>query len=398
MGKRINVLDQGYVELVDFMGSDRAIVNSARVSVEGEQVKATSTNRNLIRYLLRKRHCYHPDMEVLTARGWVAWRDCKSTETFMVPNPKDQSLTPETLPLEIFDAEEEMECFENSRMSYCVTPDHKMWFKPQRHDTFAKYPAAEMPRWGHFSPGTEYQITEKGIGDSYVAGKLVGFYLGDGSSNNNGAEFHLRKDRKKVYLRDILNKLKLEYTERVSSTYEDAVVIRVKSYGAQSYIFKHVDEHATAATKALKGDVSEYLRGEFASGIFDGLVNSDGHINELRNDRIEFSSVSFELCKLFESLASMRGYDAHFTSKQGSTYKVYAYPAGRTSLEARKQYFSKKYYRGKVFCTTTSTGLLLVRGGPDKFSFVCGNTTPFESVVFTFAVKAPILTVRQWHR
>lgn len=26
------------------------------------------------------------------------------------------------------------------------------------------------------------------------------------------------------------------------------------------------------------------------------------------------------------------------------------------------------------------------------------HSTPFESVVFTFAVKAPILVIRQWHR
>lgn len=56
MIKRIDVLDHGFVELRDHMGSDQSIVDSARVSISGDEVKPSSTNRQLIRYLLRHKH------------------------------------------------------------------------------------------------------------------------------------------------------------------------------------------------------------------------------------------------------------------------------------------------------------------------------------------------------
>ena len=49
------VLDDGFVCLVDWMGSDAAVVQAARVSY-GEGTRAVSDDRTLIRYLMRWRH------------------------------------------------------------------------------------------------------------------------------------------------------------------------------------------------------------------------------------------------------------------------------------------------------------------------------------------------------
>ncbi len=53
--KKIPVLDDGFVCLVDVMGEDSSIVQAARVSY-GEGTKKASDDRTLIRYLLRHRH------------------------------------------------------------------------------------------------------------------------------------------------------------------------------------------------------------------------------------------------------------------------------------------------------------------------------------------------------
>ena len=52
---RFPVLDDGFVCLVDVMGSDAAVVQAARVSY-GEGTKSVSDDRTLIRYLMRHRH------------------------------------------------------------------------------------------------------------------------------------------------------------------------------------------------------------------------------------------------------------------------------------------------------------------------------------------------------
>lgn len=53
--KKIRVLDDGFVCLVDLMGDDQAIVQAARVSY-GEGTRRVSDDRGLIRYLLRHHH------------------------------------------------------------------------------------------------------------------------------------------------------------------------------------------------------------------------------------------------------------------------------------------------------------------------------------------------------
>jgi thymidylate synthase (FAD) len=53
---KINVLNNGYVRLVDVMGSDLSVVNSARVSYDKESLKLTEKDERLIRFLAREGH------------------------------------------------------------------------------------------------------------------------------------------------------------------------------------------------------------------------------------------------------------------------------------------------------------------------------------------------------
>jgi thymidylate synthase (FAD) len=55
IGKRVKVLDKGWIELQDMMGDDLAIVNAARVSFLGES-KGSQQDKKLLFYLLKHRH------------------------------------------------------------------------------------------------------------------------------------------------------------------------------------------------------------------------------------------------------------------------------------------------------------------------------------------------------
>jgi thymidylate synthase (FAD) len=55
LGKPFPVLDDGFVRVIDYMGSDEAVVQAARVSY-GKGTKKVSEDRTLIRYLMRHRH------------------------------------------------------------------------------------------------------------------------------------------------------------------------------------------------------------------------------------------------------------------------------------------------------------------------------------------------------
>ena len=51
----IPVLDHGFIRVIDYMGDDSSIVQSARVSY-GKGTKKVSTDEGLIKYLMRHRH------------------------------------------------------------------------------------------------------------------------------------------------------------------------------------------------------------------------------------------------------------------------------------------------------------------------------------------------------
>ena len=55
LGRRLDVLDDGFVRVVDYMGDDASVVQAARVSY-GAGTRKVQEDRALIRYLLRHRH------------------------------------------------------------------------------------------------------------------------------------------------------------------------------------------------------------------------------------------------------------------------------------------------------------------------------------------------------
>jgi thymidylate synthase ThyX len=75
IGKTIKCLDKGFVKLIDYMGDDNAVVQSARVSY-GDGTKTVNEDRGLIRYLLRHYHttpfemCLAGNSKVYTSGGY----------------------------------------------------------------------------------------------------------------------------------------------------------------------------------------------------------------------------------------------------------------------------------------------------------------------------------------
>lgn len=88
MHEPVNVLGSGFVRLVDYMGSDSAIVQGARVSY-GKGTKSQSDDRGLIRYLMRNRHTspfelavikVHVRAPIFTVRQWFRHRTASLNE------------------------------------------------------------------------------------------------------------------------------------------------------------------------------------------------------------------------------------------------------------------------------------------------------------------------------
>ncbi len=84
----ISVLDHGFVRVIDYMGDDSAIVQSARVSY-GKGTKKISNDQGLIKYLMRHRHStpfemceikFHIKLPIFIARQWIRHRTANVNE------------------------------------------------------------------------------------------------------------------------------------------------------------------------------------------------------------------------------------------------------------------------------------------------------------------------------
>lgn len=82
------VLDRGFVRVIDYMGDDGAIVQAARVSY-GKGTTQVSSDRGLIRYLMRHRHTtpfemcelkLHVKLPIFVARQWIRHRTANVNE------------------------------------------------------------------------------------------------------------------------------------------------------------------------------------------------------------------------------------------------------------------------------------------------------------------------------
>ncbi|MCB1142459.1 MAG: FAD-dependent thymidylate synthase [Leptospiraceae bacterium] len=88
LGLPFRVLDDGFIRVIDYMGTDEAIVQAARVSY-GKGTKKVNEDRGLIRYLLRHKHTtpfemceikLHVRVPMDTWRQWIRHRTANVNE------------------------------------------------------------------------------------------------------------------------------------------------------------------------------------------------------------------------------------------------------------------------------------------------------------------------------
>ncbi len=106
LDREIPVLDKGFVRLVDYMGGDARIVQSARVSY-GEGTTTVNRDKTLIDYLMRHLHTspfeqviitVHAKLPIFVARQWIRHRTARLNELsgrysemsdeFYIPSPQ----------------------------------------------------------------------------------------------------------------------------------------------------------------------------------------------------------------------------------------------------------------------------------------------------------------------
>lgn len=276
---------------------------------------------------------------------------------------------------------EPMVFIENQRISMLVTEGHRLyvgsrkakrneWGVIQADEMLGEHTQKRFVSFGFYRGG-------ENLGNM---AKLLGFFVGDGSVTSKGGQviFHLKKERKILYLKQLLADMNIPFDER---TYTD---------GTTNIIFTQFRDlmescYSNDGQKKIPKVVYDSDSSSFRS-FLDGLWNSVGSAD--RGYLSVFNTSSFEVADGLCVLASMHGMRMNIKPPYGKDvanhkkmYKIINCTECTPIIRRDKHPAKRVNYSGYVYCASVSTGLLMVRR--DGKVHVSGNCEFMTHRVFS---------------
>lgn len=402
------VLDHGYIKYIRGYGSDRAVIEDARMSTM-KGFRGWARDSRLLEYLYRNNHCYDEQTEVLTNRGFIPWSEVRDDDLLGQWDEVASSLVYER-PYEVIrdDYEGGMYSVIHGGVDLLVTLNHKMYVKtqiPNRgvphmrwEDGWRLVSAVELSNRSmvRYRKHAEYRNGEflklSSIFPSHkntlALLKFIGFFVGDGHAGGtytNAVTFHLKKKRKIVWLEDICQSLGWHLEKRCNNNY----IVRVEGI---TNIFRS-EFYDSEGGKRIPNYLLQANSVE-SKAILEGLKNSDG---SLKRGAWVYSTTSEQVAESLQILVLHSGGSCSISCRDNYIYRVTVFSRMlEPVINQGKVNTTTMHYRGRIFCAHTRTGVLVVRR--NNKIVLSGNSTPFEGSGATFEIKAPILVFREWQR
>lgn len=390
-------------ELLDYMGDDLAVANAARVSFNKESEHFTfrkdvekGSDEGLIEYLAKYDHwCYDDKTEVFTQRGWVKFIDVGFEDKVAQVHgwEQDDFKFDFVTPLEIHKNWYEGVMYEvdSSKISYSVTPHHKMlymgrnskglknlWEVGNSDKIFGKFKRLKTA-----AKYSDDQLSPRDL----LEGKLVGFLLGDGFhslkyNNPRTVYVRLKVERKIEYLTELLEELGIRFKK-----VQDKRGVTIFTIDYKLNMYQNSEKYFSVEDAIGRGY-------SFCKGLYEGLLNSDGSV---KRKTFTFSSSSESLIELFCAVSTLLGQNPimnkprHMENpKHRTNYRVMLQTRDVFTVNSGKSAGCKEVerdYKGYVCCVSVPSGMLLVRR--NGLQMVCGNT-PFSHTAIKLRCSAPV--------
>ena len=421
MGKRLltdvtEVWDHAHPGIVtDVVNGKSGIKVYATVSSplkEGDKISALYGN---------KATCYDSTTYVFTNTGWKLFKDLTDEDQVATLDMDGKAHFQKPSDRQVYDYEGQMIGFDNRYINFLVTPDHKMWCKsdsnyyrkPQK--PFQRIPAQEIYNRDFFHrvaaefPDSGFQPQFFEVPQQYTEAKecnaryntdhkwktedmaaFLGIFLSQG---NLQGTYHIKISQKRVL------------TDPQSGFRCDRIEALLKRMGFNYYcndayyiisnkaLYIYLQQFGKSADKYVPQEVftwSRRLQQSFLEWFYIGdgqKVYSNNHKNKGR-----IRVISKRLIEDLQRLYILNGYEATVKEYKDRTrsykgvQKVYSRlygvsfftdqfrptvgAASRSGDKVYKGYY-KAPYKGKVYCCTVSTGIILVQR--EGCPMWCGN-------------------------
>ncbi len=348
------------------------------------------TAKDFVDMLIKNKHCYTAGSMVLTEVGWIPWKDYKG-EKVAVVNPSG-SFRGFEIPSRVLKHEYSGKFYYYPSLGLKVTEGHRMYglFRESKNDFY------NSTSYNTFVCNQSYKDNngrEKTLGErmfkvpkhctkpihSNPFYELIGFWLGDGCyqpQTVNKLVFHLKKDRKIQYLKDLCEELGYSFKIGADNYYK----VYHPNIGKDFNSLFYNKNGKTIPTMYMSSDPIA------VKSIINGLINSDGSVG-INTKTITYTSTSFDIIHWLLNTGSIGGFTvSNFKlydwndPKHNPIFKVFLLDTDYTINNDSRNPDSKVIITEEtqeVYCVTVSTGLILVRG-ENGVTSICGNCAMLE--------------------
>ena len=298
-------------------------------------------------------HCFSEDVEVLTPTGWIPIIDVNVGDTVGTINKDTQAFEFNKVNDKfVYDNYKELYHIKSTVVDVMVTDKHGLLGFNQNNNKLeefdAKYLATTSKRY-KFMCGALKNETQ-GIDLSEALIRLLVNISADGSIEDNGIRFHLKKERKITHLKALLNELGYEYSE--TKTKFGTTKIRIKSKYAKSIINTYFSTGKHLPT------ILRNVNQEQALIILDEYSLTDGNKNKDAKNSYQISSKKTTEVDLLQEIFSKNGIRSSQLKRiSHSILTVNTNPLTCITRDNVKIV----PYKGRVSCVSVDNGTLIIR-------------------------------------
>lgn len=384
-------------------GAYKQIERAGRICYKSEDKITEDSAKSFVDRMIKSGHCYTGDTEILTENGWIKFRDYNDEKVAVIN--KDCSFKGFENPKRIVNYSYKGNFYYYPSLGIEVTDGHNMFgiFRESKNNFYKNDSYSLFKCNGYYKDNNG---REKTLGERMFKtprhclkskslnpyGELIGFWLGDGCyspETKNKLIFHLKKQRKIEYLKQLCEELGYIFEERKSNYYTVTNDNIGSSFNSLFY------------NDGKRISLQYFPSMDIAYSIINGLINSDGSL-DINTKTITFSNTSKSIIDWLLMYAPICGYSisnrgiSHNTTLNNPVYKVLLLDTNYTLNNDSRNKDSKVIITNKVeevYCVTVSTGLIMVRG-TNGVTTICGNCAMLEhGTVYLH----PHITVKESH-
>jgi len=333
-------------------------------------------------------NCLDEQTEILTKNGWKKYNEIKKSDKVYSMNPKTFQLEVSNIKnLFIYNYKGKMINYQNERINFCVTPNHKFlmtYNRPERNtlkleeNTIDSIPDRDDRYFFVGSEGYEGKFNQ--LTDNQI--KLIGWIISEGHFEkcSKAISIYQNKGKEANEIEELLNQENLGYSKYIHKN-NNCINFRIKA------VYTSLYKQLLRNKKELPNFVFE-LSIQQKRLLIETMMKGDGHWQS-RNSGCYYSK-SKELINQFQLLCILAGWNVR-THKRIKNEGIYY--EGNIVKNPFKlfRYHAKKEirYEGKIWCIENEYHNFLIRH--NERIVLSGNSKVLDVMLLTEAKKLGII-------